>query len=143
MSKFVWFKVVYIRLSTEINFNLEEDKCWAHVSMKIDDEDAEMTAEQGVGPVDACFEAMKKLIEKKYPLVSTIRLVKFSVPEKDVSVLGSEASVNVRIGLRYNGEILEFESESTNIERACAYAFVEGFNCCLSRIYCIEKCVVE
>lgn len=129
----VWFRVKSIRLTTEINFNWQKDVCWANVVMEIDGKD-EQTAADGIGPVDACFKAMKKLLVEKHEQAKQIRLVKFSVPEKDVSAGGSEATVLVRIALQYNGEAFTFEAENDNIEKACAYAFIEGFNFCLSKM---------
>lgn len=129
MDKF--FQILEVKTGNAFSLiNNEKKKSSATVWIRVNGE-VEMTADEGVGPVDAIFLATKKIIKPHFPLIDKIDLFDFSVRSINSDKIGTEAEVETGIILKCNGYKLSFQGQSDNLDKAWTIALDQGLNDCL------------
>jgi len=110
--------------------SIEKDKdqpCSAHATIKVAvGESAEITAAEGLGPVSALDNALRKALGRFYPDLDTMRLVDFKVRVIDGRD-GTEAKVRVLIESRDQDEIWSTIGVSEDIIEASWQALADSF----------------
>ena len=110
--------------------HIEKDKdqmCKAHASIKIAvDGKPEITAAEGLGPVSALDNALRKALAKFYPDLDTMRLVDFKVRVIDGRD-GTEARVRVMIESRDHEDVWSTIGVSEDIIEASWMALADSF----------------
>ena len=116
--------------------SIEKDKdqpCSAHATIKVAvGESAEITAAEGLGPVSALDNALRKALGRFYPDLDTMRLVDFKVRVIDGRD-GTEAKVRVLIESRDQDEIWSTIGVSEDIIEATWQALADSFQYKLSK----------
>ncbi|MCD4761866.1 hypothetical protein K8R32_02795 [bacterium] len=122
-----------LRVTTGNTFSLIGDEkkkssatVWIQVNGKV-----EITADEGVGTVNAIFLATKKIIKPYFSLIDKIDLFDFSVRSINSDKIGTEAEVETGIILKCNGYKLSFQGQSDNLDKAWTIALNQGLNDCL------------
>jgi 2-isopropylmalate synthase len=109
---------------------VEKDKdrpCTAHATIKITvDGQHEITAAEGMGPVSALDNALRKALDKFYPGLDTMRLVDFKVRVIDGRE-GTAARVRVLIETRDQDQIWTTIGVSEDIIEASWQALTDSF----------------
>ncbi len=110
---------------------IEKDKdrpCGAHATIKIAvDQRREITAAEGMGPVSALDNALRKALDQFFPEVNTMRLVDFKVRVIDGRE-GTAAKVRVFIESRDQDEIWSTIGVSEDIIEASWQALADSFH---------------
>jgi len=116
--------------------SIEKDKdqpCSAHATIKVAVGDSEeITAAEGLGPVSALDNALRKALGRFYPDLDTMRLVDFKVRVIDGRD-GTEAKVRVLIESRDHDEIWSTIGVSEDIIEASWQALADSFQYKLSK----------
>lgn len=87
------------------------------------------TRAEGAGPVDALTKAMRKELEKWYPVVARMHLGRFSVTAIDVSAHDTAAHVRVTLSFNADGhEPWTTAGVSSDLNQAALMAIVDGFH---------------
>ncbi|WP_319409208.1 citramalate synthase [uncultured Desulfosarcina sp.] len=109
---------------------IEKDKdlpCSAHATIKISVGDShEITAAEGLGPVSALDNALRKALGNFYPDLDTMKLVDFKVRVVDGSE-GTEAKVRVLVESRDQDQIWSTIGVSEDIIEASWQALADSF----------------
>ena len=99
----------------------------AFMSLTIGDSPVTTTRAEGAGPVDALTRAMRKELEKWYPVIKEMRLGTFSVKAIDVSAHDSAAHVRVNLSFHADGhEPWIAAGVSSDLNQAALMAIVDG-----------------
>ncbi len=99
----------------------------AFMSLTIADSPVTTTRAEGAGPVDALTRAMRKELEKWYPVIKEMRLGTFSVKAIDVSAHDSAAHVRVNLSFHADGhEPWIAAGVSSDLNQAALMAIVDG-----------------
>ena len=116
--------------------SIEKDKdlpCSAHATIKVGVGDSkEITAAEGLGPVSALDNALRKALGRFYPDLDTMRLVDFKVRVIDGRD-GTAAKVRVLIESRDQDEIWTTIGVSEDIIEASWHALADSFQYKLSK----------
>ncbi len=116
--------------------SIEKDKdqpCSAHATIKLTVGDSEeITAAEGLGPVSALDNALRKALGRFYPDLDTMRLVDFKVRVIDGRD-GTAAKVRVLIESRDHDEIWSTIGVSEDIIEASWHALADSFQYKLSK----------
>jgi 2-isopropylmalate synthase len=101
----------------------------AFMSLSIGDSTIATTRAEGAGPVDALTKAMRRELEKWYPVLAQIRLGTFSVTAIDVSAHDTAAHVRVTVSFKADGhEPWMTAGVSSDLNDAALMAIVDGFH---------------
>ena len=88
---------------------------------------------EGAGPVDALTKAMRKELEKWYPVLAEMRLGTFTVTALDVAAQDSAAHVRVTVSFHADGfEPWITAGVSSDLNQAALNAIIDGFDHWLS-----------
>lgn len=89
---------------------------------------------EGAGPVDALTKAMRKELEKWYPVLAQMKLGTFTVTALDVAAQDSAAHVRVTVSFHADGfEPWITAGVSSDLNQAALNAIVDGFDYWLSQ----------
>ena len=121
---------------------IEKDKdlpCSAHATIKISVGDShEITAAEGLGPVSALDNALRKALGNFYPDLDTMKLVDFKVRVVDGSE-GTEAKVRVLVESRDQDQIWSTIGVSEDIIEASWQALADSFQFKLAK-EALQRC---
>ncbi len=124
------FELESFRISTEKN---RDQPCSAQATIKISvNGQEEITAAEGMGPVSALDNALRKALDKFFPDLDTMRLVDFKVRVIDGRE-GTAARVRVSIESRDQEEIWTTIGVSEDIIEASWQALADSFHYKLSK----------
>ncbi len=124
------FELESFRISTEKN---KDHPCSAQATIKISvNGQEEITAAEGMGPVSALDNALRKALDKFFPDLDTMRLVDFKVRVIDGRE-GTAARVRVSIESRDQHEIWNTIGVSEDIIEASWQALADSFHYKLSK----------
>ncbi len=84
-------------------------------------------AAEGVGPVDALFNALFKVTKAIYPKAHDVQIIDYRVSYEDGCGKGAAGKVRVNIKLKRNGTEGHYTEVSENILEASFQALVKGF----------------
>ena len=89
---------------------------------------------EGAGPVDALTKAMRKELEKHYPVLAQMRLGTFTVTALDVAAQDSAAHVRVTVSFHADGyDPWVTAGVSSDLNQAALNAIIDGFDYWLSQ----------
>lgn len=89
---------------------------------------------EGAGPVDALTKAMRKELEKWYPVLAQMRLGTFTVTALDVAAQDSAAHVRVTVSFHADGHDPWITAGvSSDLNQAALNAIIDGFDYWLSQ----------
>ena len=127
-----WFKLDNYRV---INYNNEKGKSTASaiVDVFVDGEE-EVTAANGIGPVDALDGAFRKALGRFYPELSKMRLVDYKVRVLD-SKLATASVVRVVIESSDGESVWSTVGVSGDVIEASFYALCDSYEYMLNKIY--------
>lgn len=137
MNKF--FQVLHFYFASSGDLNDMEDDAGsmtdssATVKIKAGDK-LDNSAAEGVGPIDAIWEAMMKFLLPIYPDLKGVKLIKYSDEAVNVEGKGTKALVLAVIELKFNGASLTFSGKSKNSTKAGLFAIIQGLNACLEEL---------
>ncbi len=128
------FKPLFDLESFRVSIEKDKDQpCSAHATIKVAVGDSEeITAAEGLGPVSALDNALRKALGRFYPDLDTMRLVDFKVRVIDGRD-GTEAKVRVLIESRDHDEIWSTIGVSEDIIEASWQALADSFQYKLSK----------
>lgn len=128
------FKSLFKLESFRITVEKDKDKpCTAHATIKIAvDDQYEITAAEGAGPVSALDNALRKALDKFYPHLDAMRLVDFKVRVIDGRA-GTAAKVRVLIESRDQNDVWSTIGVSEDIMEASWMALADSFQYKLSK----------
>jgi len=128
------FQPLFELKSFRVSIEKDEDQpCSAHATIKLRVGDSEeITAAEGLGPVSALDNALRKALGRFYPDLDTMRLVDFKVRVIDGRD-GTEAKVRVLIESRDHDEIWSTIGVSEDIIEASWHALADSFQYKLSK----------
>jgi len=128
------FKSLFDLESFRITVEKDKDKpCTAHATIKIAvDDQYEITAAEGAGPVSALDNALRKALDKFYPHLDAMRLVDFKVRVIDGRA-GTAAKVRVLIESRDQNDVWSTIGVSEDIMEASWMALADSFQYKLSK----------
>jgi 2-isopropylmalate synthase len=123
-----WFSVKSWRVfdeSDEIGSRFVQ----AFITLTLGDTTVATSRAEGAGPVDALTKAMRKELEKWYPVLAEMRLGTFTVAALDVSAHDSAAHVRVTVSFHADGhEPWITAGVSSDLNQAALMAIVDGFH---------------
>lgn len=122
------FKSLFDLESFRITVEKDKDKpCTAHATIKIAvDDQYEITAAEGAGPVSALDNALRKALDKFYPHLDAMRLVDFKVRVIDGRA-GTAAKVRVLFESRDQNDVWSTIGVSEDIMEASWMALADSF----------------
>ena len=89
---------------------------------------------EGTGPVDALTRAMRKELDKEYPVLADMRLGTFTVTALDVAAHDSAAHVRVTVSFHADGhEPWVTAGVSSDLNQAALNAIIDGFDYWLAK----------
>ncbi|MGD0730947.1 MAG: alpha-isopropylmalate synthase regulatory domain-containing protein [Terracidiphilus sp.] len=101
----------------------------ASMSLYLADGTVAVTRAEGAGPVDALTKAMRRELEKWYPVIRKMHLGRFSVTAIDVSAHDTAAHVRVTVSFHADGnEPWTTAGVSSDLNQAALMAIVDGFH---------------
>jgi len=101
----------------------------ASMLLSVGDSTVKTTRAEGAGPVDALTKAMRRELEKWYPVIARMRLGRFSVTAIDVSAHDTAAHVRVTVSFQADGhEPWITAGVSSDLNQAALMAIVDGFH---------------
>ncbi len=101
----------------------------AFMTLTIGEQKVATTRAEGAGPVDALTKAMRRELEKWYPVLSEMHLGTFSVAALDVKVHDTAAYVRVTVSFNSAGhEPWITAGVSSDLNQAALMAIVDGFH---------------
>ena len=105
----------------------------AFMTLSVGDSTLATSRAEGAGPVDALTKAMRKELEKWYPVLAQMRLGTFTVTALDVAAQDSAAHVRVTVSFHADGhEPWITAGVSSDLNQAALNAIVDGFDYWLS-----------
>jgi 2-isopropylmalate synthase len=106
----------------------------AFMTLSVGDSTLTTSRAEGAGPVDALTKAMRKELEKWYPVLADMRLGTFTVTALDVAAQDSAAHVRVTVSFHADGhEPWITAGVSSDLNQAALNAIVDGFDYWLSK----------
>jgi len=101
----------------------------ASMLLSVGDSTITTTRAEGAGPVDALTKAMRRELEKWYPVIARMHLGRFSVTAIDVSAQDTAAHVRVTVSFHADGhEPWTTAGVSSDLNQAALMAIVDGFH---------------
>jgi 2-isopropylmalate synthase len=105
----------------------------AFMTLSVGESKVTTTRAEGAGPVDALTKAMRRELEKWYPVLAEMRLGTFTVTALDVAAHDSAAHVRVTVSFHADGyEPWITAGVSSDLNQAALMAIVDGFDHWLS-----------
>lgn len=121
------FDPIYYRIYSPSNEEHNESDGLIEASVKIGiEDDVELCAAEGNGPVDALNRAMQKSLQEKFPVVKDLHLTDFSVRVVN-STEETAAKVRVYLEHSFQGEIFGTIGVNVDIIQASWNALVEAY----------------
>jgi 2-isopropylmalate synthase len=106
----------------------------AFMTLSVGDSTLATSRAEGAGPVDALTKAMRKELEKWYPVLAEMRLGTFTVTALDIAAQDSAAHVRVTVSFHADGEEPWITAGvSSDLNQAALNAIVDGFEYWLSK----------
>jgi 2-isopropylmalate synthase len=106
----------------------------AFMTLSVGDSKLATSRAEGAGPVDALTKAMRKELEKWYPVLALMKLGTFTVTALDVAAQDSAAHVRVTVSFQADGrEPWITAGVSSDLNQAALNAIVDGFDYWLSQ----------
>ena len=106
----------------------------AFMTLSVGDSKLATSRAEGAGPVDALTKAMRKELEKWYPVLALMKLGTFTVTALDVAAQDSAAHVRVTVSFHADGhEPWITAGVSSDLNQAALNAIVDGFDYWLSQ----------
>lgn len=121
----VYFKLVEFRVTSEQEGE-ESQPCEATIKVRVDDR-VEHTAADGVGPVNALDNALRKALNEFYPELDDVHLTDFKVRVLDETA-GTEAKVRVLVEMSDGEASWRTVGASANIIEASWQALTDGID---------------
>ena len=105
----------------------------AFMTLSVGDSTLATSRAEGAGPVDALTKAMRKELEKWYPVLAQMRLGTFTVTALDVAAQDSAAHVRVTVSFHADGyDPWITAGVSSDLNQAALNAIIDGFDYWLS-----------
>jgi 2-isopropylmalate synthase len=105
----------------------------AFMTLSVGDSTLTTSRAEGAGPVDALTKAMRKELEKWYPILAQMRLGTFTVTALDVAAQDSAAHVRVTVSFHADGHDPWITAGvSSDLNQAALNAIIDGFDYWLS-----------
>jgi 2-isopropylmalate synthase len=105
----------------------------AFMTLSVGDSTLATSRAEGAGPVDALTKAMRKELEKWYPILAQMRLGTFTVTALDVAAHDSAAHVRVTVSFHADGHDPWITAGvSSDLNQAALNAILDGFDYWLS-----------
>jgi len=105
----------------------------AFMTLSVGDTMLATSRAEGAGPVDALTKAMRKELEKRYPVLAQMRLGTFTVTALDVAAHDSAAHVRVTVSFHADEqEPWITAGVSSDLNQAALNAIIDGFDYWLS-----------
>ena len=106
----------------------------AFMTLSVGDSTLTTSRAEGAGPVDALTKAMRKELEKWYPILADMRLGTFTVTALDVAAQDSAAHVRVTVSFHADGtDPWITAGVSSDLNQAALNAILDGFDYWLSK----------
>jgi 2-isopropylmalate synthase len=106
----------------------------AFMTLSVGDSTLATSRAEGAGPVDALTKAMRKELEKWYPILAQMRLGTFTVTALDVAAQDSAAHVRVTVSFHADGyDPWMTAGVSSDLNQAALNAIIDGFDYWLSK----------
>lgn len=106
----------------------------AFMTLSVGDSTLATSRAEGAGPVDALTKAMRRELEKWYPVLAQMRLGTFTVTALDVAAHDSAAHVRVTVSFHADGhEPWITAGVSSDLNQAALNAIIDGFDYWLSQ----------
>ncbi len=123
-----WFKIRSWRIFDESD-ELGNRFVQSFITLSIGENELATSRAEGDGPVDALTKAMRKELERAYPVLAEMRLGTFTVAALDVSAHDSAAHVRVTVSFHADGyEPWVTAGVSSDLNQAALMGIVDGFN---------------
>ncbi len=101
----------------------------AFMTLSIGEKELATSRAEGDGPVDALTKAMRKELERAYPVLAAMKLGTFNVLALDVAAHDSAARVRVTVSFHADGhEPWVTAGVSSDLNQAALMAIVDGFH---------------
>ena len=121
-------------LAMSLNDNLANgNKCDVFAKLRINGKE-DVDAAEGVGPYDAIFIVMNKILSRHYDIKGKIRFTDCGVHFINVEEKGTEASCIAKVVFLCGNEKKEFLGESVNLNKAGSLAIAKGFESCIKTL---------
>jgi 2-isopropylmalate synthase len=105
----------------------------AFMTLSVGESTVTTSRAEGAGPVDALTKAMRRELEKWYPVLADMRLGTFTVTALDVAAQDSAAHVRVTVSFQADGyEPWITAGVSSDLNQAALNAIIDGFDYWLS-----------
>ena len=106
----------------------------AFMTLSVGDSTLATSRAEGAGPVDALTKAMRKELDKWYPILAEMRLGTFTVTALDVAAHDSAAHVRVTVSFHADGHDPWITAGvSSDLNQAALNAIIDGFDYWLSK----------
>jgi 2-isopropylmalate synthase len=123
-----WFKIRSWRIFDESD-ELGNRFVQSFITLSIGDSELATSRAEGDGPFNALTKAMRKELERAYPVLAQMRLGTFTVIALDVSAHDSAANVRVIVSFNADGhEPWVTAGVSSDLNQAALMGIVDGFN---------------
>jgi 2-isopropylmalate synthase len=121
------FVPIYYRIYSPSNEEHSDSDGLIEASVKIDIENQiELCAAEGIGPVDALNRALQKTLIEKYPVIKDLHLTDFSVKVVN-STEETAAKVRVYLEHSFQGEMFGTMGVNVDIIKASWHALIEAY----------------
>ena len=121
------FDPIYYRIYSPSNEEHSDSDGLIEASVKIDiDNQVELCAAEGIGPVDALNRALQKTLIEKYPIIKDLHLTDFSVKVVN-STEETAAKVRVYLEHSFQGEMFGTMGVNVDIIKASWHALIEAY----------------
>ena len=121
------FDPIYYRIYSPSNEEHSDSDGLIEASVKIDiDNQVELCAAEGIGPVDALNRALQKMLIEKYPVIKDLHLTDFSVKVVN-STEETAAKVRVYLEHSFQGEMFGTMGVNVDIIKASWHALIEAY----------------
>ena len=121
------FDPIYYRIYSPSNEEHSDSDGLIEASVKIDiDNQVELCAAEGIGPVDALNRALQKTLIEKYPVIKNLHLTDFSVKVVN-STEETAAKVRVYLEHSFQGEMFGTMGVNVDIIKASWHALIEAY----------------
>ena len=121
------FDPIYYRIYSPSNEEHSDSDGLIEASVKIDiDNQVELCAAEGIGPVDALNRALQKTLIEKYPVIKDLHLTDFSVKVVN-STEETAAKVRVYLEHSFQGEMFGTMGVNVDIIKASWHALIEAY----------------